>query len=105
MFRAYITCVLGPRRKAYIAELKGFLVHALKDAGSGVAHPIVAAWKQRTHFFEQAKHAAGRARKLVSVIFVRPQNGPKDIRSHPNVGKYVITTPGSFCDARVQGTY
>ena len=104
MFQAYITCVLGPWRRTQIRDLKGYLIKALMDARPGVKDPILAARSIRHNFVEQAKNAAGRARSLVSAIFVHPQNGPEDIQFHPNAGKYAITTPGSFCDAWVGHT-
>lgn len=96
LFCAYITCVLGASRETWISELKGFLIGTLKGPTPDIKHPITAALASRSNFLTQVRDAAHCGQKSVSEIFVHPQNGPKDIQDHPNAGKYVITTAGSF---------
>ncbi|KAF9513991.1 hypothetical protein BS47DRAFT_1362072 [Hydnum rufescens UP504] len=90
LLRVYLTCVLGPSHGRRISNIRGFLVQALPPVIKGI-------YGSRTASLKETRTAAHRAKELVSVLFVRPQNGPKNLSEHAQAGKYAITTPdGKF---------
>ncbi|KAF9520449.1 hypothetical protein BS47DRAFT_1357309 [Hydnum rufescens UP504] len=70
----------------------GFFVEVLPPA-------IERIYTRRAAVIKDTKRAARQAKELVSVLFVRPQNGSKDLHEHPCAGNpYLRNYQGSVSD-------